>query len=85
MWGINPFVVGQILGGVLLRDLSSNKHGAPKIIRDKIIVYVANHEITMAKAMARSVAQQDKPLYEKLKSELREKLSEEEWCQIFTG
>ena len=85
MWGINPLVVGQILGGVLLKELSSNKHGAPKIIRDKIIVYVANHEIAMAKAMARSVAQQDSALYEKLKSELHEQLSEEEWREIFAS
>ena len=85
MWGINPLVIGQILGGVLLKELSSNKYGAPKIIRDKIIVHVANHEIAMAKAVARSVAQQDSALYEKLKSELREKISEEEWRRIFSG
>jgi hypothetical protein len=85
MWGINPLVVGQILGSVLLKELSSNKHGAPKIIRDKIIVHVANHEIAMAKAMARSVAQQDNSLYVKLKNELRDQLSEEDWQQIFSG
>jgi hypothetical protein len=85
MWGINPLVVGQILGGVLLKELSSNKHGAPKIIRDKIIVHVANHEIAMAKAMARSVAQQDNSLYDKLKNELRDQLSEEDWQQIFSS
>lgn len=85
MWGINLAVVGQILGGVLLKEIVSNKHGAPKIISDKITVYVANHEIAMAKAMARSVAQQDISLYEKLKSELRDQLSEEDWQQIFSS
>ena len=85
MWGINPAVVGQILGNVILKELASNKHGAPKIIRDKITVHVANKEIALAKAMARSVAQQDNALYEKLKRELHDKLSEEEWQQIFSG
>ncbi len=85
MWGINPFVIAQILGSVLLKDILSNKHGAPKIIRDKIIVHVANNEIALAKTMARSVAQQDKALFEQLKSELHEKISEEEWRQIFSG
>jgi hypothetical protein len=84
MWGINPAIVGQILGGVLLKELASAKHGAPKIIRDKITVYAANKDIAMAKAMARSVAQQDAKLYNELKDQLRGQLSEEEWKQIFS-
>lgn len=83
MWGINPFVVGQVLGAVVLKDVVSGKHGAPKIIRDKIIVHVANQEIELAKAMARSVAQQDMDMYTKLKRELRDTLSEEEWEDLF--
>lgn len=84
MWGINPAVVGQILGGVFLKELVSNKHGAPKIILDKITVHVANQEIALAKAMARSVARQDANLYNDLKNQLRSQLSEEEWSQIFS-
>ena len=83
MWGINPIVVGQVLGAVVLKEVVSGKHGAPKIIRDKIVVHVANQEIDLAKAMARSVAQQDMDLYNELKCELREKLSEEEWEDLF--
>ncbi|APD47022.1 hypothetical protein FB106_11410 [Synechococcus sp. Ace-Pa] len=85
MWGINLVVVGQILGRVVLKDILSGNHGAPKIIRDKIIVCVANNDLAMAKIMVRSVAQQDKTLYNDLKRELRDKLSEEEWQQIFSG
>ncbi len=84
MWGINPLVVGQILGGVVLKDLLSGSHGAPKIIRDKITTYVANKDIEMAKALARSVARQDAGLYGDLKSQLRNALSEDEWSQIFS-
>lgn len=83
MWGINPFVVGQVLGAVVLKEVVSGKHGAPKIIRDKIIVHVANQEIDLAKAMARSVAQQDIEMYRALKRELQDKLSEGEWQDIF--
>lgn len=85
MWGINPVVIAQILGGVLLKEITSRNHGAPKIIRDKIIVHAANKDIAMAKAMARSVAQQDMDLYNQLMRELRVKLPEEEWQQIFSG
>jgi hypothetical protein len=84
MWGINPLVVGQILGGTILKEIFSSKHGAPVIIRDKIATYAANQDIAMAKAMARSVAQQDEKLYNDLKNELRSQLSEEEWRQIFS-
>jgi len=45
----------------------------------------ANNDLAMAKIMVRSVAQQDKTLYNDLKRELRDKLSEEEWQQIFSG
>lgn len=83
MWGINPFVVGQVLGAVVLKEVVSGKHGAPKMIRDKIIVHVANQDIALAKAMARSVAQQDLEMYTKLKRELRDTLSEEEWEDLF--
>jgi len=83
MWGINPLVVGQILGGTFLKDILSSKYGAPKIIRDKITAYAVNQDIAMARAMARSVAQQDEKLYSDLKNDLRSQLSEEEWSQIF--
>ena len=39
----------------------------------------------MAKAIAHSVAQQDMDLYNQLMRELRDKLPEEEWQQIFSG
>ncbi|MEA5411959.1 hypothetical protein VB737_09295 [Synechococcus sp. BA-120 BA3] len=84
MWGINPVVVGQILGATILKDILSSKHGAPRIIRDKIAVYAANKDIAMAKAMARSVAQQDAKLYTELKDQLRGQLPDEEWRQIFS-
>lgn len=84
MWGINPLVIGQILGGVLLKDALSNKHGVPKILHDKIIAYVASRDIALAKAMARSVAQQDAGLYADLKKQLRNELSEEDWNLIFS-
>ena len=83
MWGINPLVIGQILGGVLLKDALSNEHGAPKILRDKITAYVASRDIALAKSMARSVAQQDAGLYADLKNQLRSELSEEDWNLIF--
>jgi ABC-type uncharacterized transport system substrate-binding protein len=85
MWGINPVVIAQILGSVALKEIASGNHGALKIIRDKIIVQAANNNIAMAKAMARSVAQQDLDLYNQLMRELRDKLPEEEWQQIFSG
>jgi hypothetical protein len=84
MWGINPLVIGQILSGVILKDALSNKHGAPKILRDKITTYVANKDIALAKAIARSVAQQDASLYSDLKNQLRKELSEEDWDLIFS-
>lgn len=84
MWGINPLVIGQILGGVLLKDALSSKHGVPKILRDKIIAYVASREIELAKSMARSVARQDSGLYADLKNQLRNELSEEDWNLIFS-
>lgn len=85
MWGINPLVIGQILGGVLLKDALSSKHGVPKILRDKIIAYVASREIELAKAMARSAARQDSGLYADLKNQLRNELSEEDWNLIFSA
>ena len=84
MWGINPVIIAQILGGVAFKEIASSNHGALKIIRDKIIVQAVNKDIAMAKAMARSVAQQDAKLYNELKSQLRGQLSEEEWKQIFS-
>jgi hypothetical protein len=56
MWGINPAVIGKIFGSVFLTNIVSGTHGAPKIIRDKIILHVANRDIATAKAMATSVA-----------------------------
>ena len=84
MWGINPLVIGQILSGVILKDALSNKHGAPKILRDKITNYVANKDIALAKSIARSVAPQDASLYSDLKNQLRKELSEEDWDLIFS-
>ena len=84
MWGINPAVIGKILGSVFLTNIVSGTHGAPKIIRDKIVLHVANRDIATAKAMATSVAQQDMNLYDELRRELRERLSQEEWLQIFS-
>ena len=84
MFGINPLVVGKILGGAIFKEILSSKHGALKIIRDKITIYTANKGITMAKSMARSVARQDAKLYNELKNQLRGQLSEEEWKQIFS-
>ncbi len=83
MWGINPVTLAQILGTSILKDALSTKHGAPKIIRDKITLHVANKEIDLARSMANAVAQQDADLFEELKAELRSKLTEKEYRQIF--
>ena len=84
MWGINPFVVGQILMTVALREIISGSNGAPKLIRDQILIHIASKEVELAKAMARSVANQDQDLYAKLKLELRDKLSDADFRMIFT-
>lgn len=72
------------MGGVLLKDDLSSKHGVPKILRDKITAYVASREIELAKTMARSVSRQDAGLYANLENQLRNELSEEDWNLIFT-
>ncbi|HJN36461.1 MAG TPA: hypothetical protein QF626_08105 [Prochlorococcaceae cyanobacterium Fu_MAG_50] len=84
MWGINIPVIAKILGGAMLKEFFSSNHGAPKIIRNKITGYAADKEIASAKALARLVAVQDYHLYNDLKQQLRNKLSEEEWQQIFS-
>ena len=83
MWGINPISIAQIFGGILLKDAASSKHGIPKMIRDKIIVHVAQNEISLARSLANSIAQQDKNMYSELKNDLHEQLPEKEWRQIF--
>ena len=85
MLGINPATLTKILAGVVIKELASGKHGAIKVVRDKIIIYAANNELALAKAMAKSIAQQDEQLYNKLKEELHEKLSDKDWQAIFTS
>lgn len=84
MWGINPVVVAQILGTVVSKDIFSRRHGVPKMIINKITIHIAQKEIELAKAMARSVARQDKDLYEELKRDLRTTISEVDFQQIFS-
>ena len=83
MWGINPVVVAQILGGILLKDAASGKYGMPKMIHDKIIVHVAQNEISLARSIASSIAQQDKKMYDQLKEDLHTILNDEQWQEIF--
>jgi hypothetical protein len=83
MWGINPFTIGKIFAGVSVSSALLGKHGSVKHLTRKIKLYVSEQHAEAAKAMARSVALQDRSLYEKLKKELALELSPEEYERIF--
>jgi hypothetical protein len=83
MWGINPFTVGKILAGVGLSSGLLGKHGSVKLLSRKMKLYVSEQHADAAKAMARSIATQDRSLYEKLKHELENELTPEQYQSIF--
>jgi hypothetical protein len=83
MWGINPLTVGKIIAGVGVSSALLGRHGSLQQLSRKIKLYVSQQNADAARAMARSVASQDRSLYEKLKKELEEELSPEEYQRIF--
>jgi hypothetical protein len=83
MWGINPLTVGKIIAGVGVSSALLGRHGSLQQLSRKIKLYVSEQNADAARAMARSVASQDCSLYEKLKKELEEELSPEEYQRIF--
>ena len=83
MWGINPLTVGKIIAGVGVSSALLGRHGSLQQLSRKIKLYVSEQNADAARAMARSVASQDRSLYKKLKKELEEELSPEEYQRIF--
>ncbi len=75
--------VGKIIAGVGVSSALLGRHGSLQQLSRKIKLYVSEQNADAAKAMARSVASQDRSLYEKLKKELEEELSPEEYQRIF--
>jgi len=83
MWGINPFTVGKIIAGVGVSSALLGRHGSLEQLKRKIKLHVSEKHAEAARAMARSVALQDQSLYEKLKKELEQELSPDEYQRIF--
>ncbi len=83
MWGINPLTVGKIIAGVGVSSVLLGKHGSLQQLSRKIKLYVSEQKADAARAMARSVASQDRSLYERLKKELELELLPEEYQRIF--
>jgi len=83
MWGINPFTVGKIIAGVGVSSALLGRHGSLEQLKRKIKLHVSEKHAEAARAMARSVALQDQSLYKKLKKELEQELSPDEYERIF--
>ena len=83
MWGINPITVGKIITGVGVSTLLLGRHGSVQQLSRKIKLYMSEQKADAAKAMARSIANQDRSFYEKVKKELKTDLSQEEYDYIF--
>ena len=83
MWGINPFTVGKIIAGVGVSSALLGRHGSLEQLKRKIKPHVSEKHAEAARAMARSVALQDQSLYKKLKKELEQELSPDEYERIF--
>ena len=83
MWGINPVTVGKIIAGVGFSSALLGKHGSLKQLSRKIKLYVSEQHAEAARAMMRTVANQDRSLYEKLKKQLELELSPEEYKRVF--
>lgn len=85
MWGINPLTIGKIIAGVGVSSALLGRHGSLQQLSRKIKLYVSEQNADAARAMARTVAGQDRSLYEKMKKELEEELSPEEYQTIFSN
>lgn len=83
MWGINPLAVGKIITGVGVSSLLLGKHGALKHLSSKIKIHVSEQHAEAARSMARSIARQDRLLYEELRKQLELELAPEEYRYIF--
>lgn len=83
MWGINPFTVGKIIAGVGVSSALLGRYGSLEQLKRKIKLHVSEKHAEAARAMTRSVALQDQSLYEKLKKELEQELSPDEYERIF--
>jgi hypothetical protein len=83
MWGINPFTVGKIIAGVGVSSALLGRYGSLEQLKRKIKLHVSEKHAEAARAMAHSVALQDQSLYEKLKKELEQELSPDEYERIF--
>ena len=83
MWGINLFTVGKIVAGVSVSSALLGRYGSLEQLKRKIKLHVSEKHAEAARAMARSVALQDQSLYEKLKKELEQELSPDEYERIF--
>lgn len=83
MWGINPITVGKIITGVGVSTLLLGRHGSVQQLSRKIKLYMSEQKADAAKAIARSIANQDRSFYDKVKKELKTGLSPEEYEYIF--
>ena len=83
MWGINPFVVGRIMAGVGVTSALFGERGSVQQLSKKIKLFVSEQRAEAAKAMVRSVATQDKDLYERLRRELENELDPQQYKDIF--
>lgn len=83
MWGINPITVGKIITGVGVSTLLLGRHGSVQHFSRKMKLYISEQKADVAKAMAKSIADQDRSFYEKVKKELKTDLSPEEYDYIF--
>ncbi|MGB5134469.1 MAG: hypothetical protein WBN89_04770 [Prochlorococcaceae cyanobacterium] len=75
--------MGKIIAGVGVSSALLGRHGSLKQLTRKIKLHLSEQHAEGAKAMARSVALQDRSLYEKLKEELERELSPEEYERVF--
>jgi len=83
MWGINPFVVGRIVAGVGVTSALFGERGSVQQLSKKIKLFVSEQRAEAAKSMVRSVATQDKDLYERLRRELENELDPQQYKDIF--
>lgn len=71
------------IAGVGVSSALLGRHGSLEQLKRKIKLHVSEKHAEAARAIARSVALQDQTLYEKLKRELEQELSAEEYELIF--
>lgn len=83
MWGINPFSVGNIFAKVAFNSALLGNHGLLKQLSRKIKLYLSEQHAEAARAMVRSVATQDRDLYERLRRELENELEPQKYKDIF--